>query len=212
MLDIKKIREETGFVRERLARRGKPEFVEGIDQLLVLDEERRKIITQVDAARAKRNEVSPQVGKLKQAGKHEEAEPLVLEMRKLGEEMGALETRLGDVETQVRDLLLGIPNLPDDALPVGGEEANKVVREWDGDGANGRSSDGALKPHWELAENLGILDLARGAKITGSGFPLFVGKGAKLERGLINFMLDMHTEQHGYTELAPPFMINEASA
>ncbi|HUP89916.1 MAG TPA: serine--tRNA ligase, partial [Longimicrobiales bacterium] len=102
--------------------------------------------------------------------------------------------------------------LPDDVLPVGGEDANKVVREWEGGLAVGRSSDGALKPHWELAENLGILDLVRGAKVTGSGFPLFVGKGAKLERGLINFMLDMHTEQHGYTELAPPFMINEASA
>ena len=215
MLDLKRIREETGFVRERLARRGKPEFVAGIDRLLALDEERRKIVSQVDGLRARRNEVSPQVGKLKQAGKHEEAEPLVLEMRKLGEQMTELEARLGDVETEIRELLLNIPNLPEDVLPVGDETANAVVREWDVDEeTKKRRNEETLtrKPHWEVAENLGILDLARGAKITGSGFPVYVGKGAKLERALINFMLDTHTEQHGYTELSPPFMINEQSA
>ncbi len=208
MLDLKRIREETGFVRERLARRGKPEIIASIDQLLALDEERRKAITRVDALRAHRNEVSPQVGRLKQAGKHEEAEPLVLEMRKLGEEMTQLEAQLGDVETAVRDLLLNIPNLPEDVVPAGDESANQTIRTW------GEEKTFAFepKPHWELGEALGILDLARGVKVAGSGFPLFVGLGARLERALINFMLDTHSQQHGYTELAPPFMINEQAA
>src|SRR5687767_5586064 len=117
MLDLKRIREEPDLVRRRLARRGKPELVEQIDQLLGLDETRRSVITQVDAARARRNDVSPQVGKLKQAGKHEEAEPLILEMRKLGEEMDALEKQRTELEEAVRSLLLQIPNLPEDVVP-----------------------------------------------------------------------------------------------
>ena len=208
MLDLKRIREEPGFVRERLARRGKPELIASIDQLLALDEERRKAITRVDALRAQRNEVSPQVGRLKQAGKHEEAEPLVLEMRKLGEEMTQLEAHLGDVETAVRDLLLNIPNLPEDVVPAGDESANQTIRTW----GEEKSFAFEPKPHWELGEALGILDLARGVKVAGSGFPLFVGLGARLERALINFMLDTHSQQHGYTELSPPFMINEQAA
>ena len=208
MLDLKRIREDAGFVRERLARRGKPEFVAGIDQLLQLDEERRTTVARVDALRARRNEVSPHVGKLKQAGKHEEAEPLILEMRALGDEMTSLETRLSDVEAAVRDLLLNIPNLPEDVVPPGDESANQVVRVW----GEEKTFSFEPKPHWELAENLGILDLVRGSKVTGSGFPVFVGLGARLERSLINFMLELHTRRHGYTELSPPFMINEQSA
>jgi seryl-tRNA synthetase len=208
MLDLKRIREETGFVRERLARRGKPEFVDAIDQLLGLDEERRKSITRVDALRARRNEVSPQVGRLKQAGKHDEAEPLILEMRALGDEMSTLETHLSDVETAVRDLLLNIPNLPEDVVPEGDESANQTIREW----GEEKQFDFEPKPHWELGEQLGILDLPRGVKVAGSGFPLFVGLGARLERALINFMLDTHARVHGYTELSPPFMINEQAA
>lgn len=208
MLDLKRVREEAGFIRERLAIRGKPEFVESIDRLLTLDEERRAGITQVDALRARRNEVSPQVGKLKQAGKHEEAEPLVLEMRKLGDEMGTLEARLAEVEAAVRDLLLHIPNLPEADVPAGDESNNVTVRTW----GDERSFDFEPKPHWELAESLGIIDFARGVKVAGSGFPLFVGPGARLERGLINFMLDLHARQHGYTELSPPFLINEQAA
>lgn len=208
MLDLKKIREDTGFVRERLARRGKPEIIDAIDQLLQLDAERRAAITRVDAARARRNEVSPQVGKLKQAGKHEEAEPLVLEMRQLGDEMSGLERRLSEVEAAVRDLLLNIPNLPEDVVPAGDETANQTVREWGEEKQFGFTP----KPHWELGESLGILDLPRGVKVAGSGFPLFVGLGARLERALINFMLDTHARKHGYTELSPPFMINEQAA
>ncbi|MGQ0560667.1 MAG: serine--tRNA ligase [Gemmatimonadota bacterium] len=208
MLDLKRIREDTGFVRERLAIRGKPEVVEAVDRLVALDAERRAGIARVDALRARRNEVSPQVGKLKQAGKHEEAEPLVLEMRKLGVEMSALEAHLAEAEGAVRELLLNIPNLPEPDVPAGDESANRTLRVW---GAEPRF-DFQPKPHWELAEALGILDFARGVKVAGSGFPLFVGMGARLERGLINFMLDVHARRHGYTELSPPFMINEQAA
>lgn len=208
MLDLKVIREDPGFVRERLGKRGKPDIIANIDQLLSLDEERRAAIARVDALRARRNEASPQVGKLKQAGRHEEAEPIVLEMRKLGEEMSTLEARLNEVEAAVRDLLLNIPNLPEDSVPAGDESHNQTVRTW----GEERSFGFEPRPHWELGESLGILDLARGVKVAGSGFPLFVGLGARIERALINFMLDTHTREHGYTELSPPFMINEQAA
>lgn len=208
MLDLKRIREDTQFVRDRLSRRGKPDALENIDRLLELDAERRVLITQVETARARRNEVSPQVGKLKQAGKHEEAEPLMKEMRELGDQMKDSEARLAEVENGVRDLLLNIPNLPEEVVPEGDESHNQLVREW----GEERKFDFEPKPHWELGEQLGILDLARGVKVAGSGFPLFVGLGARLERSLINLMLDVHARQHGYTELSPPFMINYQSA
>ncbi|HEY0303535.1 MAG TPA: serine--tRNA ligase [Longimicrobiales bacterium] len=208
MLDLKRIREDTQFVRDRLSRRGKPDALENIDRLLELDAERRGLITQVETARARRNEVSPQVGKLKQAGKHEEAEPLMKEMRELGDQMKDSEARLADVENAVRDLLLNIPNLPEAAVPEGDESHNQLVREW----GEERKFDFEPRPHWELGEQLGILDLPRGVKVAGSGFPLFVGLGARLERALINLMLDVHARQHGYTELSPPFMINYQSA
>ena len=208
MLDLKRIREDTQFVRDRLSRRGKPDALENIDKLLELDAERRTLITQVESARARRNEVSPQVGKLKQAGKHEEAEPIMKEMRELADQMKESEARLVDVENGVRDLLLNIPNIPEASVPEGDETHNQLVREW----GEERKADFELKPHWELGEQLGILDLARGVKVAGSGFPLFVGLGARLERGLINLMLDTHAREHGYTELSPPFMINYQAA
>ncbi|HEY0672362.1 MAG TPA: serine--tRNA ligase [Longimicrobiales bacterium] len=208
MLDIRRLREETQFVRDRLSRRGKADISENIDRVLAADAERRTLITQVEAARARRNEVSPQVGKLKQAGKHEEAEPLMKEMRELADQMKASETRLAELEATVRDLLLNIPNLPEDVVPPGDENDNVLVRTW------GEEPHFAFepKPHWELGETLGILDLPRGVKVAGSGFPLFVGLGARLERGLINMMLDLHSREHGYVELSPPFMINEQAA
>jgi seryl-tRNA synthetase len=208
VLDLKRIREETQFVRDRLSRRGKPDILQNIDQLLDLDAQRRALITQVESARARRNEVSPQVGKLMQAGKQREAEPLKLEMRELADQMKASESRLTELEADVRDLLLNIPNLPEEAVPQGDESNNQLVRVW----GEERSFDFQPKPHWDLGEQLGILDLARGVKVAGSGFPLFVGLGARLERGLINMMLDLHARDHGYTELSPPFMINEQAA
>jgi seryl-tRNA synthetase len=208
VLDLKRIREDTQFVRDRLSRRAKPEALENVDKVLQLDGERRALITQVEAARARRNEVSPQVGRLKQAGQHEQAEQLMAEMRELGDQMKASEARLADLEGRVRDLLLNIPNLPEAEVPEGDESHNQLVRTW----GEEREFDFEPRPHWEIGERLGILDLPRGVKVAGSGFPLFVGLGSRLERGLINLMLDLHGREHGYTELSPPFMINYNSA
>ena len=208
MLDLRQIRDEPELVRTRLQVRGNPEFIASVDRILELDERRRLLISEVDNLRARRNAVSPQVGKLKQAGQHAEAEPLIVEMRELGERMSTLERERDDVESVVRDLLLNIPNLPEPAVPAGGEDANVVVREC----GDERRYDFAPLPHWVLGEQLGILDLPRGTKIAGSGFPLYVGMGARLERALINLMLDMHVNEHGYTEVSPPFVVNESAA
>ena len=208
MLDLRQIRDEPDLVRARLRVRGRIEYEAAVDQLLELDGRRRSLIGEVDDLRARRNAVSPEVGRLKQAGQHEEAAPLVVEMRELGERMSALESQRDSVENRVRDLLLNIPNLPEAQVPAGGEEANELVREW----GEERKHDFAPQPHWELGEQLGIIDLPRGTKIAGSGFPLYVGMGARLERALINLMLDMHVGEHGYTEVSPPFVVNEAAA
>jgi seryl-tRNA synthetase len=207
VLDLKQIREAPDHVRARLAVRGKPEFISSVDVIIELDERRRAHIKEVDDLRAKRNEVSPQVGRLKKEGRNADAETLMAEMRAVGERMSELETVLADIESQVRDQLLQLPNLPEAEVPEGGEDAGVVVREW----GTAVESSFPLRPHWELCEELGILDLPRGTKNAGSGFPLYVGLGAKLERGLINLMLDTHGAA-GYTELGVPLMVNEAAA
>jgi seryl-tRNA synthetase len=208
MLDLKLIRDDPDTVRARLGVRGRAEYMDAIETLLAEDEQRRGLITEIDGLRARRNEVSPQVGRLKQAGEHAAADPLILEMRVLGERMTALEAQRAQVEDRVRELLLDIPNLPEPDVPAGDVDANVVVREW-GDVPD--QPFGPL-PHWDLGERLGILDLPRGTKIAGSGFPLYMGWGARLERALINLMLDMHVREHGYTEVAPPLLVNEAAA
>jgi seryl-tRNA synthetase len=208
VLDLRQIRDDPDRIRERLSVRGRAEYAASLDELLGLEGTRRSLISQVDDLRARRNEVSPQVGRLKQAGNHEEAEPLILEMRELGERMSSIETERDAVEARVRDLLLNIPNLPEAAVPPGDEAANQVVREW----GEAPAQDFAPQPHWDLAEDLGILDLPRGSRIAGSGFPVYMGLGARLERGLINLMLDMHVDEHGYTEVAPPYLVNEMAA
>jgi seryl-tRNA synthetase len=208
MLDLRLIREDSDRVRERLRVRGKTEPLELLDRVLQLDEERRALIAEVDGLRARRNQVSVEVGKLKQEGKDADAEPLILEMREAGAVEVAREKRRTDVEEQVRALLLQIPNLPELDVPEGAEDSGAVVREW----GQARNFEFTARPHWEIGESLGILDLARGAKVAGSGFPLYVGMGARLERALINFMMDLHSSEHGYTELWPPFVVNEQAA
>ena len=208
MLDLRRIREETDLVKARLSRRGNPAHIAAIDRVLELDERRRALVGQVDGLRARRNEESQRVALLKREKKQEQAEAVIRSTRELGDRMAALEGDLATVEATLRDELLGIPNLPDEVVPEGGESANLVVREWGVEPA----FDFAPRPHWEVGESLGILDLARGAKVAGSGFPLLAGMGARLERGLISYMMDVHAREHGYRELWPPFMVNRDAA
>lgn len=206
MLDLRQVRTETDEVRARLARRGKAEETDAaVDALLRLDEERRALIGEGDALKARRNAVSAEVGARKRKG--EDAAELVEEMRDVNERIRAGDARLREVEAEVEGILLRIPNLPDPSTPDGGEEANAVVRTW----GERPSFAFAPRPHWEIAAELGMLDLARGAKVAGSGFPAYRGMGARLQRALINLMLDLHTRAHGYVEVETPFLVTRAA-
>src|SRR5690606_9118897 len=145
-----------------------------------------------------------EIARLKREGQAAEADRRIVEMRGVGERLAGLEARLSEVEDAVRDRLLRIPNLPEPEVPAGGEEDKVIIRQW----GEPRQFDFEPRPHWELGEALGLLDLPRGAKIAGSGFPLFLGMGARLERSLINLMMDLHSREHGYTEAWPPILVN----
>ena len=207
MLDVRRIREEPDAVRSRLAVRGNPGLDAAIDRVLELDASRRELVAAVDEKRARRNEVSPRVAALKKAGQAEEADAVIREMRELGEGLSALEARLAEVEAGLERALLEIPNTPAEEVPPGREGEGPVLREW-----GEEPEPFERRPHWEVGESLGILDLPRGARVTGSGFPVYMGQGARLERALINFMVDLHTDAHGYTEVWPPLLVNRASA
>ena len=200
MLDIRFIREQADAVRAAMANRNAEV---DIDAVLELDNRRRAIVTEAEALKAERNRVSKSIGQMiKEGGNPEE---IKAQVREMGDRIAAFDDELREVDAELRDRLLYIPNMPSDATPVGKDEtANPVVRSWGGK----RTFDFEPKPHWDLGTDLGIFDFERGAKIAGSGFPLLKGKGARLERALIQFMLDLHTEEHGYTEIAPPFMCN----
>ncbi|MDX1675005.1 MAG: serine--tRNA ligase [Longimicrobiales bacterium] len=208
MLDIKRIREQPDAVRDRLAVRGDPGLAAAIDRALELDEARRGLVAEVDDMRARRNEVSPRVGELKREGNEEEAQTVIREMRELGDALAAKEDELAGVEDALHTLLMEVPNTPAEDVPPGGEADSPVLREW----GEPPAGDWERRPHWELGEALGILDLPRGARIAGSGFPVYKGLGARLERGLINFMIDLHTDRHGYTEVWPPLLVNAGAA
>jgi len=203
MLDIKSLREDPSTARQALARRGDASLDGLLDTALQLDGERREILGEVETLKAERNDASRRIGDRKRAG--EEADDLIAAMQGVAERIKDLDDRLAEVEDGLRDALLALPNLPDPRVPAGGEGDFEVVAEWGR--PTGGASDGHV-PHWELGETLGVLDLERGAKVAGSGFPLLVGRGARLSRGLIQFMLDLHTEEHGYVELAPPLLVN----
>jgi len=203
MLDIRFLRSDPDSVKVALAKRGGSEFGSAVDDLLAADEERRGALARVEELKARRNEVSREIGELKRQGV--DAEDRIVEMRSVGDRIGELDAVVAGSEGRIRQLLLDLPNLPLQEVPAGGEEANVVVREW------GRKPSFSFqpRPHWELGESLGILDIARGAKISGSGFPVLRGRGARLQRGLINFMLDIHTREHGYQELRVPYLVTE---
>ena len=206
MLDLRQIRHEPDAIRARLAVRGARETTDGaIERVRALDEERRALIGEGDSLKARRNAVSQEVGQRKRAG--ENADALIAEMRTTNDRIREIDERLRAIEAEIEDTLLRTPNTPYPDVPTGGEECNQVVRRW----GEPREFDFEPKPHWDLGADLGLLELGWGAKVAGSGFPALRGVGAKLERALINWMLDLHTTEHGYTEVAPPFVVNQAS-
>lgn len=203
MLDIRFIRENTDAVKVAMANRNAEV---DLDAVLTLDNRRRAIVAEAEELKAERNRVSKSIGQMIKEG--QDPEEIKAQVRAMGDRITAFDEELRDVDTQLRSQLLLIPNLPSDTTPVGKDETdNPVVRSW----GEKKKFDFEPKPHWDLGEELGLFDLARGAKISGSGFPLFTGRGARLERALIQFMLDLHADRHGYTEIAPPFMCNAAA-
>jgi seryl-tRNA synthetase len=196
VLDIKLIRDNPDVVRKALQNRGESIT---LDQIISLDERRRKLLHDMETLRAQRNEVSKQIGKMA-----DKPSKLIAEMRELGEKVTSLEAEINQGESELDDLLLRLPNIPAADVPVGKDsQDNIVVRSW------GKPPDISFKPlpHWELAEKLDIIDFQRGVKLSGSRFYVLKGQGARLQRALITFMLDLHVKEHGYTEIYPPFMV-----
>ena len=203
MLDIKLIREQTAFVKAELGKTG-VEAAE-IDRVVECDAERRRIQHELDEMRARRTRESKELGRMTP----EERESRRLEMRALGDQITAGEQRLAEVELRFNDLMLGIRNIPRPYVPVGRGEADNVIVRSEGDP---RKFDFEPRPHWELGERLGIIDFERGVKLSGTRFYVLAGLGARLERALIAFMLDLKTREQGYLEIAPPLMVNTATA
>ncbi|PYL31186.1 MAG: serine--tRNA ligase [Verrucomicrobia bacterium] len=200
MLDIRLVREKPDFVRARLATRGGGDEAK-IDEVLRVDAERRKTETELQRSQSERNRLSKEIGGKKSRG--EASNELEAEVRKIGEQIADLTQRASAFDEAQRNLLLETPNLPHESVPVGKDpSANRVVRTW-GDKPR------LTKPvdHVALGTRLNLLDLDRAAKLSGSGFICFTGAGAKLERALINFMIDLHTREHGYVEISPPFLV-----
>jgi seryl-tRNA synthetase len=203
MLDIKLIRERADFVRQRLATRGAGDE-RHVDELLRLDEQRRKLLAEVEMLKAQRNRVSKEIGALMGQKKTQEAEAKKKEAGELGSRIAELDKQAAEVESARNNLMLQLPNLPHESVPGGkSAEDNPVIR------THGEKPAFAFKPksHLELCEELKLIDLKRAAKLSGAGFVLYTNWGAKLERALIQFMLDLHTAEHGYTEVSPPFMV-----
>ena len=205
MHDARVFREQVDVLRDAMRRRQKlDELAPLIDQGISLELERRTVIQAVEERKAARNANSQEVARRKKAG--QPADELISSSRELGDEIQRLESELATAEASLRDILLGMPNVTLPDVPEGGEEAHKVVRTW----GEPRPAD-SVKPHWEIGEAKGLIDLARGAKISGSGFIVFRGLGARLTRSLINFCMDIHFREHGYEEVWPPVIVNRAS-
>jgi len=203
VLDIKLVREQRDFVRERLALRGGGDEAH-VDELLRRDEQRRKLLAEVESLKAQRNRTAKEIGALMAQKKTEEAETRKREARELGDRITLLDKQAAEADAALNQLMLQLPNLPHESVPAGKTAAeNPVVR------MHGEKPAFAFKPrsHVEICEKLKLVDFERAAKLSGSGFVLYTNWGAKLERALIQFMLDLHTTEHGYTEVSPPFMV-----
>jgi len=210
---LQRLRDEPDAIREGAIAKGEDPAL--VDQALEHDASRRRLLGEVEGYKARRNELSAEIGKRIKDGADPKTDANLLQLRQQSTDIGAqidgLEPTIAALESTLEDLLLRIPNPPDPDIPVGGEEANVTIRTWgeilprEGDGWT-------RKPHWELGDALGILDNARGAKVAGSGFPVYKGAGSALQRGLINWFLDVHTRENGMTEVWPPAVVNTASA
>ena len=206
MLDLQYVRENLEAVREALANRNFPP--ELLDSFAKLDIERRSLIGESDEINQKRNAASREIGDLMKSGRREEAEALKSQVADLKTRQADLDARRDEAEKAMDELLAGLPNVPADDVPIGKDEsANVEVRKW----GEPRGFDFEPKDHVDLGEKLGILDQERAAKITGARFAILNGAGARLERALVNFMLDIHTREHGYTETLPPFLVNRTA-
>jgi seryl-tRNA synthetase len=205
VIDIRLLRQDAGATRAALARRLDPALDALLLEVLELDRRRRELLTRVESLKAARNAASEEVARRKKA--KEPAEDLLQQLKESGDEVKVLDGEVRAVETELEARLLGVPNIPLAEIPDGDAGANAVQRTWGVIPQLGF----AARPHWELGQSLGLFDLARGAKLTGSGFPLFTGMGARLVRALQHFMLDLHTREHGYVEVAPPYLVSRAT-
>jgi seryl-tRNA synthetase len=205
MHDLRMIREHIEVLRDGMRRRGKLDALAPfIDKAQQVDSDRRALIQAAEERKASRNSITQEVAKRKRSG--ENADELLAQSRALGDEISKLETDLAGLEAELEKAMLELPNITLTDVPAGGEENNQHIRSW------GEPRDTAgLKPHWDIGVALGLIDFERGAKISGSGFIVFRGKGARLVRALMNFMLDLHTSEHGYEETWVPIVVNRAS-
>lgn len=204
MLDIKRIREDFDNVKKAVESRGKGDY--NIGHAIELDDQRRDLLGRVEALKAKQNRDSRQIPKMKKAG--EDTAPLMAEMKKLSEEISVFDEQVKNVQKELRELLLGIPNTPNPDDPIGEDDSYNVeIRRW----GEPRKFDFEYKAHWDIGTDLDILDFDRAAKLSGARFTVYKGIGARLERALINFMLNLHTEKQGYQEILPPFMVGRAA-
>ncbi|PKL78903.1 MAG: serine--tRNA ligase [Ignavibacteriae bacterium HGW-Ignavibacteriae-4] len=204
MLDIKLIRNDPEYVKESLLKRNNSTDI--IDEFLKIDEDRRKRLHMTEELKSKRNTVSEEIGKLKKDGLS--ADSLMQEMKLVSQQIKEWDDEIRIIEEKINGLVLKIPNIPHETVPIGSDEsANRLERRW----GTPKHFSFVPKPHWEIGEQLGILDFERAAKVTGARFVFYKGLGARIERALINFMLDLHINEHGYTELIPPFLVNRDS-
>ena len=204
MLDINFIRNNPDKVKQAIAL--KHENAASIDRILEVDTQRRSMIHACEQLKSKRNEKSKEVSELKKKG--QDASKIIEETKKIGDDIKSIEEKLKELDSQITNLMLRIPNIPAADVPIGKDEKdNVIVRAW----GQRTTFDFTPLPHWELGSILNILDMERASKISGSGFILLKGLGARLERALFSFMLDVHTREHGYTELFPPFLVNRTS-
>ncbi len=204
MLDIKRIRDDFENVKKAVESRGKGDY--NIGRTIELDDKRRALLAEVEALKAEQNKASKEIPKMKKAG--EDTTAIMAEMKELSTKIAGLDEQVKAVQAELRDVLLGIPNTPNPDDPIGLDDNDNVeIRRW----GEPRQFDFDFKPHWDLGTELGILDFDRAAKLSGARFTVYKGAGAKLERAIINFFLNLHTEEQGYTEILPPFMVGRTA-